>query len=65
MERAAAGPAGRVGGREAGRQPAYQVGDRLTFSVAGQNREVQVQSLRKVKWDNFQPNFFMVFQPGT
>ena len=42
-----------------------QVGDRLTFSVAGQNREVQVQSLRKVKWDNFQPNFFMVFQPGT
>ncbi|WP_152973375.1 ABC transporter permease [Pseudomonas paraeruginosa] len=42
-----------------------QVGDRLTFSVAGQNREVQVQSLRQVKWDNFQPNFFMVFQPGT
>ncbi len=31
-----------------------QVGDRLTFSVAGQNREVQVQSLRKVKWNQQQ-----------
>jgi putative ABC transport system permease protein len=42
-----------------------KLGDRLSFNVAGQTREVQVQSLRSVKWDNFQPNFFMVFQPGT
>ncbi|MHB9800854.1 ABC transporter permease [Pseudomonas sp. MT3] len=41
------------------------VGDRLSFSVAGQTREAQVRSLRSVKWDNFQPNFFMVFEPGT
>ncbi|KAF1067826.1 MAG: hypothetical protein GAK45_01552 [Pseudomonas citronellolis] len=42
-----------------------KVGDHLIFSVAGQNREAEVRSLRSVKWDNFQPNFFMVFQPGT
>ncbi|WP_152224484.1 ABC transporter permease [Pseudomonas sp. SCB32] len=42
-----------------------KVGDRLSFSVAGQTREAQVLSLRSVKWDNFQPNFFMVFEPGT
>ncbi|MDF3936097.1 ABC transporter permease [Pseudomonas citronellolis] len=42
-----------------------KLGDRLSFNVAGQTREVRVQSLRSVKWDNFQPNFFMVFQPGT
>lgn len=41
------------------------VGDRLSFSVAGQTRDAQVRSLRSVKWDNFQPNFFMVFEPGT
>lgn len=42
-----------------------KVGDRLSFNVAGQTREAQVRSLRSVKWDNFQPNFFMVFEPGT
>ncbi|WP_371229266.1 ABC transporter permease [Pseudomonas sp. QE6] len=42
-----------------------KVSDRLSFSVAGQTREAQVRSLRSVKWDNFQPNFFMVFEPGT
>ncbi|MBO3274633.1 ABC transporter permease [Pseudomonas schmalbachii] len=42
-----------------------KLGDRLTFNIAGQTREARVQSLRSVKWDNFQPNFFMVFEPGT
>jgi len=32
---------------------------------AGVNREAQVTSLRSINWDNFQPNFFMIFQPGT
>ena len=65
VERAAAGALPGVSVEELAANLRIQVGDRLTFSVAGQNREVQVQSLRKVKWDNFQPNFFMVFQPGT
>lgn len=42
-----------------------KVGDTLTFSVAGTVRETQVASLRTVSWDNFQPNFFMIFEPGT
>ncbi|MNZ26422.1 FtsX-like permease family protein [compost metagenome] len=42
-----------------------KLGDRLTFNIAGQTRDARVQSLRSVKWDNFQPNFFMVFEPGT
>lgn len=41
------------------------IGDRLTFSVGGLEREAQVQSLREVKWDSFQPNFYMIFEPGT
>ncbi len=42
-----------------------KVGDRLTFNIGGMEREVRVTSLREVNWDNFQPNFFMIFQPGT
>jgi putative ABC transport system permease protein len=42
-----------------------QVGERLTFDIAGETREVTVASIRKVKWDTFQPNFFIVFAPGV
>ena len=42
-----------------------KVGDRLTFDIAGETREVTVASIRKVKWDSFQPNFFIVFAPGV
>ncbi len=42
-----------------------QVGDHLTFDIAGETREVTVASIRKVKWDTFQPNFFIVFAPGV
>ncbi|WP_263264392.1 ABC transporter permease [Pseudomonas sp. RIT-PI-S] len=41
------------------------VGDKLTFTVAGAVRETRVASVREVSWDNFQPNFFMIFEPGT
>src|SRR5690606_2004468 len=40
------------------------LGDRLTFDVAGETFEVTVASIRQVKWDSFQPNFFLVFPPG-
>ena len=42
-----------------------QVGDRLTFDIAGEKLEATVASIRKVKWDSFQPNFFIVFAPGV
>jgi putative ABC transport system permease protein len=41
------------------------VGDRLSFDIAGENVAVRVASVRKVKWDSFQPNFFIVFAPGV
>jgi putative ABC transport system permease protein len=41
------------------------VGDQLTFDIAGETRAVAVASIRKVKWDTFQPNFFIVFAPGV
>jgi putative ABC transport system permease protein len=42
-----------------------KLGDHMIFTVGGVNREAQVTSLRTINWDNFQPNFFMIFQPGT
>ena len=42
-----------------------KIGDRLTFDVAGETFEVSVASIREVKWDSFQPNFFIVFPPGV
>ena len=42
-----------------------KIGDRLTFDIAGETREVTVASIRKVKWDTFEPNFFIVFAPGV
>jgi len=41
-----------------------KLGDTLSFDVAGEPFEVKVASIRKVKWDSFQPNFFLVFAPG-
>jgi len=41
------------------------IGDQLTFDIAGETFEVTVASIRKVKWDSFQPNFFIVFAPGV
>ena len=42
-----------------------ELGDRLSFDVAGEPLDAQVASFREVQWDGFQPNFFLVFSPGT
>jgi putative ABC transport system permease protein len=42
-----------------------RLGDELTFDIAGESFNVKVASVRKVKWDSFQPNFFIVFAPGV
>lgn len=41
-----------------------RLGDRLTFDIAGEPFTVRIASIRKVKWDSFRPNFFIVFAPG-
>jgi len=41
------------------------LGDTLTYDVAGEPVSARVTSLREVRWDSFQPNFFVVFSPGV
>jgi putative ABC transport system permease protein len=42
-----------------------KLGDTLTYDVAGEEVSAKVTSLRDVRWDSFQPNFFVVFSPGV
>jgi len=39
--------------------------DRIVYDVAGQRLAGQVTSLRKVEWDSFKVNFFVVMPPGV
>ncbi len=41
------------------------VGDTLTFDIAGEPVVARVASLREVQWDSFRPNFFLIFSPGV
>jgi putative ABC transport system permease protein len=41
------------------------IGDNLTYDIAGEIVDAKVTSFREVRWDSFRPNFFMVFSPGT
>lgn len=41
------------------------LGDRLTYNLAGQEFTGVVTSLRKVEWDSFRVNFFVIAAPGT
>ena len=41
------------------------LGDRIRFEVAGQELEAEVASVRRINWDSFQPNFFLVLSPGA
>ena len=41
------------------------LGDQLDFLVAGQEIALKISSIRKINWDSFQPNFFMVLSPGA
>ena len=50
---------------EAAFETGLVVGDKMTFLIAGRELEVTIASIRKINWDSFQPNFFMVFSPGA
>ena len=39
------------------------IGDALTFEIAGQPVTVSVSSIRKVDWENMRPNFFALLSP--
>ncbi|MHB1436853.1 MAG: ABC transporter permease [Thiobacillus sp.] len=40
------------------------VGDQLGFQIGDQTLTARITSLRSVKWDSMQPNFFVIFAPG-
>ena len=42
-----------------------RLGDALTFDVAGERVSARVTSLRRVDWDTFNVNFFVVAPPGV
>ena len=42
-----------------------KLGDFLTFNVQEVLVEAIVTNLRRVQWNSFQPNFFIIFQPGV
>ncbi len=42
-----------------------KLNDVLTFSVGSEHFTVRVSSLRKVQWETMQPNFYMIFSPGS
>lgn len=41
------------------------LGDSLTFSVAGEEFSAKIESLRTVEWDSFQVNFYIIAAPGV
>ena len=42
-----------------------ELGDQVQFEVNQQVINAEVSSFRSVRWDNMQPNFFIIFSPGT
>jgi putative ABC transport system permease protein len=50
---------------EAAMETGLTVGDKLVYLVAGQEIELTIASIRRINWDSFQPNFFMVLSPGA
>ncbi|MGH8460436.1 MAG: ABC transporter permease [Stenotrophobium sp.] len=42
-----------------------KLGDRLTLDFAGQRIELTLRNVRKIQWDSFRPNFFLLTPPGV
>lgn len=42
-----------------------KIGDNLTFTLGSEPLTARVASIRQVQWDTMQPNFYMIFSPGT
>ncbi len=41
-----------------------KLGDTLGFTIGDQTLAARITSIRSVKWDPMQPNFFVIFAPG-
>lgn len=53
-----------VEGRYAERM-GFKIGDVLKFDIQGFEIEGEIVNLRRVMWNSFQPNFFILVQPGA
>jgi putative ABC transport system permease protein len=42
-----------------------ELGDKITFDVAGEKVSAEITSIRRVRWDSFQPNFYFIFSPDV
>lgn len=42
-----------------------KLGDRLTFSIEGENWTAKITSLRSIDWQTFTPNFYIIASPGS
>ena len=42
-----------------------KIGDVMVFDIQGISLKGRVKNLRKVRWNSFQPNFFLLFQNGV
>src|SRR5690606_5505301 len=51
--------------QELARDLGWQVGDEIAFDIAGARFAARITSLRKVDWESFQPNFFVLASPGA
>jgi putative ABC transport system permease protein len=51
--------------RDVARELGVGVGDQVVWDVQGAPISTRVTSLREVDWARFEPNFFVVFSPGT
>jgi len=50
---------------EIARALGLELGQTVTYDVAGERVTARLTSLREVDWDSFKPNFFIVFSPGA
>jgi putative ABC transport system permease protein len=42
-----------------------KLGDEVTYEIGGESLTARLTSTRRVHWDSFRPNFFMVVSPGA
>lgn len=43
----------------------FKIGDKLTYDIQGLPVSGRITSIRSVRWTDFNPNFFMIFQNGV
>jgi putative ABC transport system permease protein len=43
----------------------WRIGDRIGFDIAGTRLEGRISNLRRVDWEGFRPNFFVLVSPGA